>query len=308
MFLAIIGVMKIVVAGGSGFLGEPLVKRLLARGDDVAVLTRNASHVRAGRAVEWDARSQGAWSDEATSADVVINLAGENVGEGRWTAERKTRMVASRIDATNAIVAALRRDASRPRTMVHASAVGFYGNRGDEVLDEHSSRGDGFLAELVERWEAAAREAESLARLVVLRFGVVLDAEGGALQKMALPFKFGVGGPIGNGEQWLSWVDRDDVMKMVEWVIDREVARGIYNVTSPQPVRNREFARALGRVLHRPAFMPAPAFALRLAFGQMGEEVLLAGQRVVPRRAEAEGFAFAHPSIEGALAHEFGSE
>lgn len=299
--------MKIVVAGGSGFLGEPLVKRLLARGDDVAVLTRNASHVRAGRAVEWDARSQGAWSDEAASADVVINLAGENVGEGRWTAERKKRMVASRVDATNAIVAALRRDASRPRTMINASAVGFYGNRGDEVLDEHSSRGDGFLAELVERWEAAAGEAESLARLVVLRFGVVLDAEGGALQKMALPFKFGVGGPIGNGNQWLSWVDRGDVMKMVEWVIDREVARGIYNVTSPQPVRNREFARALGRVLHRPSFLPTPAFALRLVFGQMGEEVLLAGQRVVPRRAEAEGFAFACPSIEGALAHEFGS-
>jgi uncharacterized protein (TIGR01777 family) len=305
LFLAIIAAMKIVVAGGSGFLGEPLVKRLLARGHDVAVLTRNAAHVGAGRAVEWDARSQGAWSDEAASAEVVINLAGENVGDGRWTAKRKQRMVASRIDATHAIVEALRRDASRPRTMINASAVGFYGDRGDEVLDEHSSRGDGFLAELVEQWEAAAREAESIARLAVLRFGVVLDSDGGALKKMALPFKLGVGGPIGNGEQWLSWVDREDVMKMVEWVIDRDVARGIYNVTSPQPVRNREFARALGRALHRPAFLPTPAFVLRLAFGQMGEEVLLAGQRVIPRRAEAEGFAFARPAIDGALAREF---
>ncbi|MFL6247049.1 MAG: TIGR01777 family oxidoreductase [Thermoanaerobaculia bacterium] len=299
--------MKIVVAGGSGFLGEPLVKRLLARGDDVAVLTRNPAHVRAGRAVQWDAKSQGAWSDEAAAADVIINLAGENIGEGRWTEERKKRMVASRLDATHAIVEALRRDASRSRTMINASAVGIYGDRGDELLDESSPRGAGFLAELVERWEGAAREAESLARLVLLRFGVVLDAEGGALRKMALPFRFGAGGPVGNGAQWMSWIDRDDAVRMIEWAIDRESARGIYNATSPQPVRNREFARALGRALHRPAFMPAPAFALRLVFGQMAEEVLLAGQRVVPRRAEAEGFAFERPALDAALVHELGS-
>jgi uncharacterized protein (TIGR01777 family) len=303
--------MKIVVAGGSGFLGEPLVKRLLARGDDVAVLTRNAAHVRLAashvRPVQWDAKSQGLWSDEAAAADVVINLAGENIGEGRWTDERKQRMVASRLDATHAIVEALRRDPSRPRTLINASAVGFYGNRGDELLDESSARGEGFLADLVERWEAAARGAESLARLVVLRFGVVLDAEGGALKKMALPFKLGAGGPVGSGTQWMSWIDRDDAVRMVEWAIDRDAARGIYNATSPQPVRNREFAQALGRALHRPALIPAPAFALRLVFGQMGEEVLLAGQRVVPRRAEAEGFAFDRPRLDEALAHELGS-
>lgn len=296
--------MKIVVAGGSGFLGEPLVKRLQARGDDVAVLTRNTTHVRAGRAVQWDAKSQGAWSDEAAGADVVINLAGENVGEGRWTEERKKRMVASRLDGTHAIVEALRRDPARQRTMINASAVGIYGDRGDELLDESSARGSGFLADLVERWEAAAREAEPLARLVLLRFGVVLDAEGGALQKMALPFKLGAGGPVGNGEQWMSWIDRDDAVRFVEWVIDRESARGVYNVTSPQPVRNKEFARALGRALHRPSFMPTPAFALKLAFGQMAEEVLIAGQRVIPRRAEAEGFAYERPAIDAALAHE----
>jgi uncharacterized protein len=303
--------MKIVVAGGSGFLGEPLVKRLQARGDDVAVLTRNATHVRLGashvRAVQWDAKSQGPWSDEAAAADVVINLAGENVGEGRWTAERKQRMVASRLDATHAIVEALRRDPSRPRTLINASAVGFYGNRGDELLDEGSARGAGFLADLVERWEAAAREAEPLARLVVVRFGAVLDGEGGALKKMALPFKLGAGGPVGSGTQWMSWIDRDDAVRLVEWAIDHDSARGIYNATSPQPVRNREFARALGRTLHRPALIPAPAFALRLVFGQMGEEVLLAGQRVIPRRAEAEGFAFSRPGLDEALAHELGS-
>lgn len=296
--------MKIVVAGGSGFLGEPLVKRLLARGDDVAVLTRNATRIRAGRALEWDARSQGAWSDEVTSADAILNLAGENIGEGRWTAERKKRMVASRVDATRAIVEALRREPARPRTMINASAVGFYGNRGDELLDENSARGEGFLAELVERWEAAAREAESLARLVVLRFGVVLGGDGGALKKMSLPFKLGAGGAIGSGMQWMSWIDREDAVRIVEWAIDHDSARGIYNATSPQPVRNRDFARSLGRALHRPALIPTPAFALRLAFGEMAEEVLLAGQRVAPRRAEAEGFTFVRPVIDAALAHE----
>ncbi len=307
MFLAIIAGMKIVVAGGSGFLGQPLVNRLLARGDDVAVLTRDPSHVRAGRALQWDARSQGSWSDDAAAADVIINLAGENIGEGRWTDERKKRLIDSRLHATHAIVEALRRDPSRSRTMINATAVGIYGDRGDEILDESSSRGAGFLADLVERWEAAAREAEPLARLVLPRFGVVLDAEGGALKKMALPFRFGVGGPVGSGAQWMSWIDREDAVRFVEWAVDHESARGIYNVTAPQPVRNRDFARALGRALHRPAIFPAPAFALRLAFGQMAEEVLLAGQRVVPRRAEAEGFVFARPEIHDALLHEPGA-
>jgi uncharacterized protein (TIGR01777 family) len=294
--------MKVVIAGGSGFLGGPIVERLLARGDDVAVLTRNPAPVRAGRALQWDARSQGAWSGEAASADVVINLAGENIGEGRWTAERKKRMISSRLDATGAIVEALRREPARARTFISASAVGFYGNRGDEVLDESSPRGSGFLAELVERWEAAAREAESLARLVILRFGVVLAPDGGALKKMMLPFKLGVGGPVGDGRQWMSWLERADAVRIVEWAIDHPAASSTYNATSPQPVSNREFARALGRALHRPALMPAPAFALRLAFGEMAEEVLLAGQRVVPVRASAEGFAFERPSIDAALA------
>jgi uncharacterized protein (TIGR01777 family) len=296
--------MKIVVAGGSGFLGEPLVQQLLARGDDVAVLTRDPAHVRVGRPVQWDGKTQGAWSEEATAAEVVINLAGENVGEGRWSEERKRRLMASRLDATGAIVAALRRDPSRKRTLINASAVGYYGNRRDELVDESSSRGDGFLAELVERWEAAAREAEPFARVVLLRFGVVLHGSGGALKKMMLPFRFGAGGPVGNGEQWMSWIDRDDAVSMVLWAIDRASIRGVYNATSPQPVRNRDFSRALGRAMHRPAILPAPAFALKLAFGQMAEEVLLGGQRVTPRRAEAEGFAFASPDLGQALAHE----
>lgn len=295
--------MRIVIAGGSGFIGEPLVRRLVARGDDVAVLSRNPAKVQAGHGVAWDGRTQGAWSDEVANADAIVNLAGENVGEGRWTDERKKKLIASRIDATGAIVQALRNAPPRDRVLVNASAVGFYGfDRGDEEFDENGTRGRGFLAELVARWEAAAREAEPLARLVLLRFGVALAPDGGALQKMMLPFKLGAGGPVGNGRQWMSWIDRDDAVRAVEWAIDNGGARGVYNATAPQPVRNRDFARALGRALHRPAFMPAPAFALRIAFGQMAEEVLLGGQRVVPRRAEREGFRFDHPTLDAALA------
>lgn len=295
--------MRIVIAGGSGFIGEPLVRRLVARGDDVAVLSRDPAKVQAGRGVAWDGRTQGAWSDEVAKADAIVNLAGENVGEGRWTDERKKKLIASRIDATGAIVQALRNAPPRDRVLVNASAVGYYGfDRGDEEFDENGTRGRGFLAELVEKWEAAAREAEPLARLVLLRFGVALAPDGGALQKMMLPFKLGAGGPVGNGRQWMSWIDRDDAVRAVEWAIDNRGARGVYNATAPQPVRNRDFARALGRALHRPAFMPAPAFALRIAFGQMAEEVLLGGQRVVPRRAEREGFRFDHPTLDAALA------
>jgi len=294
--------MRIVIAGGSGFIGEPLVRRLMSRGDEVAVLSRNPAKVQAGRGVAWDGKTQGPWSQEVATADVVVNLAGENVGEGRWTDERKRRLVASRLDATGAIVQALRDAPARNRTLVNASAVGYYGLRGDETLDESGARGGGFLAELVEKWEAAAHAAESLARLVILRFGVALAPDGGALKKMMMPFKFGVGGPVGSGEQWMSWIDRDDVVRMVEWAIDDASVRGTYNATSPEPVRNRDFTRALGRALHRPAFMLAPAFVLRIAFGQMAEEVLLGGQRVVPRRAEREGFRFEIPTLDASFA------
>ena len=295
--------MRIVIAGGTGFLGEPLVRRLVARGDDVAVLSRNPAKVRAGRGVQWDGRTQGAWSAEVANADAVINLAGENVGEGRWTDARKQQLVGSRLDATHAVVEALRNAPPRHRTLINASAVGYYGfSRGDETFDEVGTRGDGFLAQLVEQWENAAREAESFVRLVILRFGVVLAPDGGALKKMILPFKLGAGGPVGNGQQWMSWIDRDDAVRFVEWALDNQSARGVYNVTAPEPVRNRDFARALGRALHRPSFLPAPAFALRAAFGEMAEEVLLGGQRTVPRRAEREGFVFEIPTLDASFA------
>jgi uncharacterized protein (TIGR01777 family) len=189
------------------------------------------------------------------------------------------------------------------RVLVNASAVGYYGLRGDETLDEQATSGSGFLAEVVRKWEELAREAEGVARVVILRFGVVLARGGGALGKMLLPFKLGLGGPIGSGAQWMSWIDRDDVVRMVLWAIDRQSAAGIYNVTAPGPVRNREFTRELGAALHRPAFMPAPAFALRIIFGQMADEMLLGGQRVMPVRAMAEGFTFEYPTLAASFRH-----
>lgn len=293
--------MKIVVAGGSGFIGEPLVRRLIAADHDVFVLSRSPDKVREGLGLRWDGRTQGPWSGEVATADAVINLAGENVGEGRWTEERKRKLVASRLDATGAIVQALRSAAPRSRTLINASAVGYYGVRNDEILDESGTRGSGFLAELVEKWESAAREAEPFARLVILRFGVALASDGGALKKMMLPFKLGVGGPVGNGQQWMSWIQRDDATRAIAWAVENENARGLYNATSPEPVRNRDFARALGRALHRPAIMPAPAFALRLMFGEMAEEMLLGGQRVVPGRLPTEGFHFESRTIDECL-------
>lgn len=293
--------MKIIVAGGTGFIGEPLVRKLLPRGD-VVVLSRDPSRVRAGRGVAWDGRSDGDWTREVADADVVINLAGENIAEGRWTAERKRRLVASRLDATRALVAAMQKTPSRKRTLVNSSAVGFYGDRGDETLDESATTGAGFLADLVVQWENAARVAEPIARVAILRLGVVLAKGGGALGKMELPFRLGAGGPIGSGRQWMSWIHRDDVIRMIEWAIDNEGVRGVYNTTAPEPVQNREFVRALGKAMHRPALVPAPAFALRIAFGQMADETLLAGQRAVPARATAAGFRFEAATLQQALA------
>jgi len=291
--------MRIAIAGGTGFIGEPLAQRL-AGDNDVAILTRNPSRVRAGRGIAWDPPEQDVWADVVAAADVVINLAGENIGQ-RWTKERKERMVSSRLDATSALVEAMKSAPPRRRTFISASAVGYYGSRGDETLDESSSQGDGFLADLVVKWEVAARQAESIARLVIIRFGVVLDPHGGALAKMLPPFRFGLGGPIGNGRQWMSWIVRDDVLRMIEWAISHEDVRGIYNATAPEPVRNRDFTRALGHALHRPAIIPVPRFGLKLIFGEMAEGTVLPSQRATPARALSENFTFEHPRLDEAL-------
>lgn len=293
--------MKIVIAGGSGFIGTALVRRLVARGDDVAVLTRSAKRVSEGRPVIWDGRSVGPWADEVASADAVVNLAGENIAGGRWTDERKKALVASRLEATGAIVAALRRKPEQRRVLVNASAIGYYGLHGDEELDESAPEGAGFLAGLTGQWERAASEAAPLARLVILRFGIVLSPDGGALAKMLPPFRLGVGGPVASGTQWMSWISLADLVRMIEWALEQDGVNGVVNATAPHPVQSREFARALGRAIHRPAILPTPAFALRIAFGEMADEVLIGGQRVLPVQASRAGFQFESNELEDAL-------
>lgn len=291
--------MKIVIAGGTGFIGGALVETL-ARDHEVAVLSRNPSKVRKGRGIQWDAVSDGPWQREVADADAIINLAGENVGGGRWTAARKKKILDSRINATSAIVRALLESDRKDHTLVNASAIGYYGSRGDEILTERAHAGSGFLADVVTQWEAAANEAEDAVRLVIPRFGIVLG-DGGALEKMMIPFRMFAGGPTGNGLQWMSWVTREDIIRLIQWAIATPGASGVYNASAPEPVRNREFASTLGEVMKRPSFLPAPAPALRLALGEMGQALLLDSQRVVPERTMAEGFEFRDTSLRPAL-------
>lgn len=295
--------MKIVVSGGSGFLGRPLVTSLLHQGHDVAVLSRNPARVLAGRGVLWMHDYASGWEIEVRSADAVINLAGESIAERRWTEERKRRLVESRIVATEALARALESSPDRSRVLVNASAIGYYGSRGDEVLTERSAPGDDFLARLARSWETAAMSASAARRVVILRFGIVLARDGGALPEMMRPFKLFAGGPMGNGRQWMSWIDRDDALAMLVWALANRSVEGPLNATSPNPVRNGDFAKQLGRVMRRPAIVPAPAAALRLAVGEMADSLLLGSARVLPENALSRGFEFRYPELPLSLTH-----
>lgn len=297
---------RVVITGGSGFVGRRLVEALLARGDEAIVLTRDPSRARAhlpsgARAVAWTPERPGPWTDEIDAAGAVVHLAGEPVAQ-RWTPEVRARIVSSRVDTTRIIVDAMARGPRRPPVFVCASAIGYYGPRPpDEDLDEDSAPGSDFLAGVVKRWEAEARRAaEYGVRDVELRIGVVLGEGGGAMDRMILPFKLFAGGPIGSGKQAVSWIHRDDVVGLVLLAIDDERVRGPINATAPSPVTSAELARALGRVLRRPSWLPAPAFAVKLALGEAAE-VVTSGQRVLPKRALALGYAFREPAIEPAL-------
>jgi hypothetical protein len=238
--------------------------------------------------------------------DAVVHLAGESIAAGRWNATRKSRILNSRVAGTQWVAASIARTNPKPRVLVSSSATGYYGDRGDEVLTESSPLGTGFLAEVGRQWEAAAQPAAAVTRLVWLRTGIVLSREGGALAKMLLPFRLGLGGRIGSGRQWMSWITLDDLVALIEHALARNALRGAVNGVTPNPVTNREFTRTLGRVLHRPTLFSMPAFAARAAFGAMGQELLLAGQRVQPAAALASGFQFRYPDLQPALEHALG--
>ncbi len=298
--------MKILVAGSSGLVGTALVKALGRDGHMVCRLMRPESaannEVKDGFNVAWNPAT-GELGGAGVGPDAVVNLAGASIAKGRWTAERKAVLRASRIDTTRALVEALAKMNVRPSVLVSASAIGIYGNRGDELLTEESKAGTDFLAGLAREWEAEALKAEALGiRVVLARFGIILSREGGALAKMLLPFKLGAGGRLGTGQQWMSWVTLEDVVRILQMAIEKAAVRGAVNVVAPQPVKNAEFTKVLAKALHRPALFPAPAFALRLALGEMADALLLSSQRVTPRALEKLGYQFLHPDLKTALA------
>jgi uncharacterized protein (TIGR01777 family) len=296
--------MKILVTGSTGLVGTALVSALARDGNTVCRLVRPQSTVpvetKDGFNVMWNPTT-GELGGAGVGPDAVVNLAGAPIGDGRWTAERKATLRSSRIESTRALVNEGKMNA-RPRVLVSASAIGIYGNRGDELLTEESKPGGDFLAGLTQEWEAEALKAEALGiRVVLARFGIILAQEGGALAKMLLPFKLGAGGRLGSGKQWMSWVALDDVVGILRLGIENASMRGAINVVAPQPVRNEEFTKVLAKILHRPALFPAPAFALRLALGEMADALLLSSQRVVPQALEKLGYRFLHEDLNSAL-------
>ncbi|HVR73880.1 MAG TPA: TIGR01777 family oxidoreductase [Planctomycetota bacterium] len=296
--------MNILVTGSSGLVGSALVPYLTAGGHRVTRLVR--SRPKEGEA-SWDPDSGQIDAAVLEGLDAVVHLAGENVASGRWTRAKKERIRQSRVLGTGVLVEALARTARPPRAFLSASAVGYYGDRGEEVLREESPPGNGFLASVCREWEAAAQGAAANgARVVCLRFGVILSSRGGALKKMLLPFQLGVGGVLGSGKQYLSWVAIDDILGVIHHILGREDLSGPVNVVAPAPITNFEFTKTLGRVLSRPTFLPLPAFAARLAFGEVADEMLLASARAEPARLAASGHAFAFPGLEGALRHVLG--
>ena len=297
--------MQIAISGSSGLIGSALVSFLTAGGHRVFRLVRGIAP--GADSIRWDPAVGVRDVALLEGLDGVVHLAGENIGAGRWTARRKAEIRRSRVEGTRRLCESLARLAKRPKVLVSASAVGFYGDRGEEALNEESPPGNDFLAQVCREWEAATAPAATAGiRVVNLRFGVVLSPAGGALKKMLLPFKLGAGGRIGSGRQFMSWIALDDVVGAIHHALITQSLAGPVNAVAPSPVTNAEFTRTLARVLRRPAIAPVPAFALRLAFGEMADALLLAGQRVLPTRLQASGYTFRFPDLEGALRHLLG--
>ena len=292
--------MRVVIAGGTGFLGRPLAAALAADGHDVVVLSRSGS----GRQqIAWQPDGKaGPWASAIDGAGAVVNLAGESLAARRWTDAHKNRILESRVLATRSLVEAIEKAAAAPPVFVSGSAVGYYGPRADEPLSETAPAGSVFLARVCAAWESEANRAASRTRVVCIRTGLVLERDGGALPRMLPPFWFGLGGPVGSGRQYWPWIHRADWIAMVRWAIGETGVAGPLNATAPAPETNRDFAKALGRALHRPAFAPAPAFALRLLLGEMADALLLSGQRAVPEKAQRLGFQFRYARLDDALA------
>lgn len=299
--------MRILITGGTGLIGRALTAQLAAAGYEVLVLSRAPERVTelpaGARAIRWDGRSAQGWGPLADGAAAIINLAGENIGGGLWTSARRERIRLSRLNAGRAVVEAVQAAAQKPRVVLQASGIGYYGPRGDEPITEAASAGHDFLAQVAVPWEASTAPVEALGvRRVILRSAAVLSRAGGVLPLMALPFRFFVGGPLGNGRQWQPWIHLADEVGAIRFLLEHEEAAGPFNLVAPGVVTNADFGRALAKVLRRPYGFPTPAFALRLLLGELADGLLLNGQRAIPERLLALGYTFKFPLVEQALA------
>jgi uncharacterized protein (TIGR01777 family) len=296
--------MRIAVSGSSGLVGSALVSFLTAAGDEVIRLVRTSP---TGGDVQWDPTLGVKDLSRLEGVDSVVHLAGENIAAGRWTPHRKEEIRRSRVEGTRRLCESLGRLSRWPKVLISASAIGYYGDRGNEILTEGSSPGKDFLAQVCREWEAATEPASRAGiRVVHLRFGMILSPAGGALQKMLVPFRLGAGGRMGSGAQYVTWIAIDDAIGAIHHAVCTESLKGAVNAVAPTPVPNAEFTRILARVLSRPAVLPLPAFAARLAFGEMADALLLASARVVPTRLQASGYRFQYPELESALRHLLG--
>jgi uncharacterized protein len=305
--------MKIVIAGGSGFIGGAVVRQLLQEKHIVVLLTRNPEAVKqsvGGLLIKeyWDGKNLGTWTKQVNGADAVINLAGESIASGRWTKKRKANIIGSRINATRAIINAIAAAQTKPRVLINASAVGYYGNVIEGEVTEEHPRGQGFLSDTCSEWEHEAGEVEKYGlRLVILRFGVVLAQDGGALRKMLLPFKLFVGGPLGSGRQWFPWIHCDDIIGIISFALHNPKLSGPVNAVAPELVTMKQFCAALGKAISRPSWAPVPAFILKTILGEMSE-MMLEGQRVIPAKLKAAGYVFRYPLLINALEDIFKKE
>ncbi len=294
--------MRALITGASGLIGNELQKSFRAKGYDLLLASRSESENR--EHVTWSIENGFAEADAIEGVDIVVHLAGESVSGLRWTDEKKKAIRDSRVLGTRSVVNAISKLKVKPKVFISASAIGFYGERGDEELTESDAAGDSFLADVSREWESESRRAEDAGiRTVLLRTGIVLSKDGGALAAMLTPFRLGVGGVIGSGNQWMSWISLDDEIAIINFAVERENIRGAVNAVSPNPVTNHDFTKTLGDVLYRPTFLPIPEFAVSMVFGEMGDALLLASTKVIPKRLQDAGFEFKYPHLKAAIEH-----
>jgi len=288
------------ITGATGFIGQAISKFLIDKGYPVYGLSRNPGN-KTGL-LRWNPRKLDGWEEIVKKATVIINLAGHSIGSTRWTQKTKNRILQSRTRSTLSLIEAIQKTNSRPDLFIQISGVGYYGSRGDEILDENSTPGSGFLSQVSQEWEASTERLESMnIRRVIFRTGLVLGPNGGVLKRLIPPFRFFLGGTFGPGTQWVSWIHLSDVCRAMEFAITRKQVSGVYNLTAPQPITNRQMTQAMGKILNRPTFFALPSWIIKIRLGEMGEELLLAGQQAVPNRLIHDGFNFGFPDLNSAL-------